>query len=261
MENGKIFLNMDLKGNFTVISSGEPSKFSSNFISPVRLSNGSSMALKNIHYGEIKNVSSKNNKFFIVVDTIVNGDPITRNEAVYIPQGRYNDIGELLSAMTRSMNESLETNYLDYPLQNNNCTLTYVMISNKWTLKLPTRIILEKTNREPNLTDFFSFPMGEYNSIQVPSETLPETHHLGFLYCSVIENSYINTRSSRLMATIPLKSRSGFSSHEYFNPYYYSIAIRDFAAIEFELRNGDGDLIEFVEKAYIVLNLHMKTSI
>lgn len=220
------------------------------------------MALKNIHYGEIKNVNSKNNKVLISVDSLieslVDAVLITRHETVFIAEGRYDNVGQLLSAMQTSLDTFLKRNY---PLQKNKCYLNYAMSTNKWTLKLPVGVTLEKTNKEPNLTQFFTFPIGYYNSIQLIGQSLPEKDLLGFLYCSVIENSYINTRASRLMASIPLKSKSGFSQHEFVNPYYYAIAISDFSSIEFELRDGEGDLIDFTENAYLVLNLHVKTGI
>ena len=252
---------MELQNYFTIISDGTPSQFTANFTSPIRLEDGYLLGVKSIFYGEINNVNSKNNVIFIEIDdNFMNnaGETFVNNtdESIPIPitQKRYNSTGELLTEIKNRVSEYLKEHFPKMrPI-----TLNYSVTHDKWTIKLPVGIFFKKAISDSSVLDLLVMKDGKYNSFETTDAAFVDETHIGFLYCSIIENSYINSNSSRLLATIPLSSTEGISYHEYYNPNYYRVSIRNFSDIYFQLCNEQGDLIEFSEGAKIVLNLHMK---
>ena len=245
---------MELQNYFTIISDDSPSQFTANFVSPIRLEDGYLLGLKSIFYGEINNVNSKNYSIYISIDDTHGGNG--NLTPISIKQKRYNSTGELLTEINYRVSQYLKTAY-NYT-GTRTTSLNYSANSDKWTIKLPPGVFFRKAHLAPNPLDLLVMKDGIYNSFETIDAPFLDEKHIGFLYCSIIENSYINSKSSRLLATIPLSSTDGTSYHEYHNPNYYRISIRDFSDINFQLCNEDGDLIEFNNGAKIVLNLHMK---
>ena len=77
-----------------------------------------------------------------------------------------------------------------------------------------------------------------------------------FLY--IVENSYINGKLSRNLATIPLSLQSGWNFYEFKYPVYIPIDVKEFSKIKLELRDMNGKLIQFDPSFKTILNLHIK---
>jgi len=71
------------------------------------------------------------------------------------------------------------------------------------------------------------------------------TTRLGFLYCSIIENSLINNNQSRLLCIFPIISKRGYSFYEINQTIYKTIAVLQFSTITFSIVDPEGDLVEF----------------
>ncbi|NRB81998.1 MAG: hypothetical protein HRU38_25655 [Saccharospirillaceae bacterium] len=250
---------MELQNHFTIISEGNPSQFTANFTSPILLEEGYLLGIKNLFYGEINNVNSKNGMIYIQTDdSFINnagGFFTSGGESIPIPitQRRYNSTGELLTEIKTRVSEYLVVKFPKMRLP----TLNYSVTHDKWTIKLPTGVSFNRSISHPSVLDLLAMNDGLYNSFETRDAAFDNEKYVGFLYCSIIENSYINSRSSRLLATIPLSSTDGMSYHEYSVPNYYRISIRNFSDINFELRNEHGDIIEFSNDAKLILNLHL----
>ena len=71
------------------------------------------------------------------------------------------------------------------------------------------------------------------------------TTRLGFLYCSIVENSLINNEQTRLLCIFPIISKRGYSFYEVNQTIYKTISVLQFSTITFTIVDSQGDLIEF----------------
>ena len=96
---------------------------------------------------------------------------------------------------------------------------------------------------------------------------------LAFLYSSVVANSLINNKESRLLTTIPLTSRRGYNYFQFSQPIYRPISVRQFMEISFEVLDRHGKFLKFnlfgdnlnedqESREYpTILNLHIRKAI
>jgi len=94
---------------------------------------------------------------------------------------------------------------------------------------------------------------------------------LAFLYSSVVENSLINNRESRLLCTFPATSKRGYTFFQFAQPIYRSITIRQFMDISFEILDNKEKSFDFnlygddhnkENREYpTILNLHIRRAI
>ena len=106
--------------------------------------------------------------------------------------------------------------------------------------------------------------LGSYNiipqnkTIQIRNVIFSNTIEPAFLYSNIVENSYINGKLSRNLATIPLSLQSGWNFYEFKHPVYIPIDVKEFSKIKLELRDMEGKLIQFDSSFKTILNLHIK---
>ena len=95
-------------------------------------------------------------------------------------------------------------------------------------------------------------------TLQVRNIIFSKTIEPAFLYSNIVENSYINGKLSRNLATIPLSLRSGWNFYEFKHPVYVPIDVKEFSKIILELRDMNGKPIQFDSSFKTILNLHIK---
>ena len=106
--------------------------------------------------------------------------------------------------------------------------------------------------------------LGSYNiipqnkTIAIRNVVFSNTIEPAFLYSNIVENSYINGKLSRNLATIPLSLQSGWNFYEFKHPVYIPIDVKEFSKIKLELRDMEGKLIQFDSSFKTILNLHIK---
>ena len=61
------------------------------------------------------------------------------------------------------------------------------------------------------------------DSVKVRNIDYSKTIQPTFLYCNIVENSYINGKLSRNLSTIPLSMKAGLNFYEFSNPAYVPI--------------------------------------
>ena len=119
-------------------------------------------------------------------------------------------------------------------------------------------LIIDKT------TPWSLIGLGSHSSIrknkilQVRNVIFSKSIEPAFLYSNIVENSYINGKLSRNLATIPLSLRSGWNFYEFKYPVYIPIDVKEFSKILLELRDMNGKLIQFDPSFRTILNLHIK---
>eukprot|EP00116_Pleurobrachia_bachei_P008627 sb/3468889/ len=81
----------------------------------------------------------------------------------------------------------------------------------------------------------------------------------GFIYCNLIENSYLNGHRSKLLQVIPFDfGEDAYSLDELLHPNYTPIQVNQFSYLEFTIRDLKGELIKFSSYHDIVLTLHIR---
>ena len=102
-------------------------------------------------------------------------------------------------------------------------------------------------------------------------DDLNRTHHLNnilfddhqipvFVYMNIIENSYINGKLSRIASVIPLKSNPGWSFFQQAHPSFVSINVKEFSNILIELRDINGEFLEFSPSFKTIITLKVRSS-
>ena len=96
------------------------------------------------------------------------------------------------------------------------------------------------------------------DSVKVRNIDYSKTIQPTFLYCNIVENSYINGKLSRNLSTIPLSMKAGLNFYEFSNPAYVPIDVKEFSKIIIQLRDMDGKTIQFDPDYRTIINLHIK---
>ena len=82
---------------------------------------------------------------------------------------------------------------------------------------------------------------------------------IAFLYSSIVSNSLIDSRLSRLLDTVELKTeRNEHSLFEVKNPVFHKVSAASFIDITFEIRNVNGELINFHGDLPTILTLGIR---
>ena len=243
---------------------------------PVKLSANMGIALKSIAYGEIYNINETNNKFKIritdntatpreevYVNTITSEDfgfrivdnssdnPTDNEITITISPGMYQRTPEVVSKIIVGINTILAKTGLKE--QCNSSNMYGVIICD-----LPRIIEIIDENKDTPLT-LINAEYSKFDStIRVEGGEVPNPIVMTFVYLSIIQNSFINGRKSRLLCVCPLKPEKGYSFIEFANPSYVPIEVQEFSNITITLRDMNGQLVGMSNKTDTIFTLHMK---
>lgn len=242
---------MDLHDNYVITSDegGSSSDFSASFASAIRVEEGHKMALKNIFYGPVFNVTSKNNSLFVEHKTKKDYKLVE----LFVKPDYYATILSLTMAISRTINDWIDTNSVwcvDLNSKIEHSTVDYDPETETVELELADHLVLIDPAKK-NVLDLINLEVEEnYQGYTIPNGYFT-SYYPAFVYCSVIENSYINNFPSRMLAIVPMQSgfddgdKSGYHYHEFTTPTYFNFAIREFSQIFFQIRDLDGEILEF----------------
>ena len=251
---------MDLQENYVITSdTGIASNFISNFAFPVRLQQGHKIALKSIFYGPRFNVTDKNNKIYLKIDEKVPANAIIEN-------GWYPDVYSLFIAIAKAIDKWIDifnTEHVDpqFSVELENCDVTYLSATQSVILTLDDTIYMEHSIKHSDVLDLLELTHGNHNKID-SYNTYFSYQYPAFLYCSIVENSYLNNRASRHLALLPLRSghadgTDGHHFYEFINPTFYRFGVSEFSQVKFEIRDLDGMLVEFDPSYKTLLTLEI----
>ena len=95
--------------------------------------------------------------------------------------------------------------------------------------------------------------------LSVTNYNLQSKEQIGFIYSSIVSNSLIDYRVSRLLDTVALKSvKNGHHLFEVQNPVFHDVSASSFIDISFEIRDVDGKLIKFHSELPTILTLGIR---
>ena len=267
---------------------GDPSLVSVT-MDPVKLEQDMEIAVKSIAYGEIHNISSANNCFYInpvigwnilgpatmeritsgalsagTLDDLLSSDERSRSRRIakegisyetdrvglFIKPGRYSSAFEILEAMGHEVDRFIEGNALG----DERCAVTKV--GTETYLKIPD--ILEFI---PNLKggpiEVLKCEVAK-TIVRTTIEAIPSHTEMCFLYLNIVQNSFINGRKSRIACVFPIKSDDGYTFFEFKTPTYIPIEIRQFSNITISLLDITGHTVGINPQYDTVVTLHMR---
>ena len=217
---------------------------------PVKLDQNMGMAVTSIGHGEIFNINSTNQRFILKVKAEIDEERKKMRAILKLPKGRYNTAEEVLSKICSLIDE--------YTVRWNissRCSL--VKEEGKLVLTIPSELEfmgLETDSPLVLINAEIKDNIVIARDIEIPDNTL-----MCFMYVSIIEQSYINGRKSRILSVLPLKSCQGYSFHQNQVPTYVPIEVRQFADISISLRDIRGELIEMNNEQDTIITLHLKS--
>lgn len=238
----------------TIISDANaPSDFSTQFDTTFNLTGKYEVSLKSIFYGPLCNVCDHND----LIVLRLNG---TETRELRLKHGYYPTTYYLISAI----NDAIVFFYNNLGEDDANWAVSGVADvkfttttkstgeTNNVTLILPKNVKFYHhpwTHGASNVLEMFNIQRtANMSKISVKDTKLKYNHQVGFVYSSLIKNSKINNKNSRLLATLPLYTDDGYSDHFFVDPAYYPLAVTSFENISFQIRDYNGNLIDIAHK-------------
>ena len=250
---------MDKENYFTVTSQKNASNFVSNFTNPINLSDNYEIGLKSVSHGSTYNVTSKTNRI-----TLLRDDGNNHIEHIFLDTGCYHTKSELFHEIQSKLLDFFNTT--TSKLWSRDVPKYFIESDGRITIKLPpplsvTRpiyfLIDNKTWPGQNpLSNILNFPDNKYKKISDFREFISIKPTLGFIYSSVVAESYINNHKSRLLAIAPFYSADGYNYFEFLNISYYPLSVNTFTDIFFSIKDENGDELNLSKTT--ILNLHVR---
>ena len=85
-----------------------------------------------------------------------------------------------------------------------------------------------------------------------------QTLEPAFLYVNIVEQSFLNGKLSRLLSMIPISMKAHWSYHEFAQPKFVPIDVKEFSKIILELRDMDGNYVPFEPHFKTIITLQTK---
>ena len=229
-------------------------------IKPVKLQEDAEIALTSIFHGQIFNITNGNNKIYFhkIYDELssLQEEPEVlkgqRQLQVVIPPGFYPSSYAICLAIEEKIVELLPSSRRNTPL-----AVTYDKHRHMIHLRLNS-IYIKNTSDSPwkllGIENDLNSAL-HLNNILFDDQQIPV-----FVYMNIIENSYINGKLSRIASVIPLKSNPGWSFFQQAHPSFVSINVKEFSNILIELRDINGEFLEFSPSFKTIITLKVRSS-
>ena len=208
---------------------------------------------------ECKIICNEENFYDTDAELSINYGDVYLSKEVSITTGYYESPGDLFYELCDRVNEA----YAGYEIFES-CKVQYYASLEKWKFTLPRGLKFKFIEGVSSALDLlFLNKTLIRTSIEINDHTLRSSPEMGFLYCDIVENSYINNNVSRLLSIIPLRNLHYHNTrfYEFSNPNYYPISLKQFEGISFQMSDSQGQIIEFVDDGNLILNLQLKNTI
>lgn len=228
--------------HITVTSSNQhPCEFVSNFADTINLNDGYEVAVTRIFHAPAYNITESCNTF-----TLTRHDQLVYS----IPVGFYATSTDVLEAIYKELTKQAENQGI-LPLITTPPNFTYKSSGEASYLEIlqkntsPDRGVMFKTGEDSPLLMVLGFIIErKTHRIDINHYTLSNVLETGFLYSNIVTNSMVDQQRSRLLAIVPIGSKSGYNVHEVINPMYSHLSVHSFTDIRFTLTNVRGEIME-----------------
>ena len=248
------------------------SQFISNFSNSIKLSDNYQVGLLKIAHPPVINVTERNNKIFV---TQRESNEI---EVLEIPIGFYETTHDVARAMYTTLLHNNKDSNIEDTASHASIPRTVVTIANirygsrstsavdssKTILELQDKksLFLSKSESiKSNILNLLDFRIGEFTarSLMIDNYDLESGDQIGFVYSSIVSNSLIDYRVSRLLDTVAIKSRkNAHCLFEVQNPVFHDVSAASFIDISFEIRDINGELLKFHGDLPTILTLGIR---
>ena len=240
----------------TVTSTNQnPANFVSNFTDAVDFSSEYEVGLKSVFHAPINNVTDKNNTFSIKKGHII--------EHYVITPGFYTDSCHLLEAIKNTLDSTVIND--GSQILSTKPEFKYKAGGEQAVLRLSKGTFFSVDDKEPQLLHLLGFCVqGEFNEMNINVFAFLNKLNSGFLYSSIVGNSIIDHKQSRLLAIVPMHSKRGYNYHEFQNPVYNPLSVHSFSQASFVFTDEKGNELpmQYLEEGIIqnptILVLHMR---
>lgn len=225
---------MESYRNIVAVASENSARFIAK-IDPVRLTGNEGMALVSIYHGGVSNITSENNMVYFSHPSVIDD---SERLSVELPEGNYGSSFDICMEISNLIRDKLRRSRKDAfspsvdrnrEIVNVNLDGTHLFVNNfkntPWSLLGVAK----------DQTSSFSIPFVNYQSSSCPA----------FVYASIVENSYINGKLSRVLAVVPIKKTPEWSLYHPPNLNYVPISIKEFSNILIEIRDLKGQYVAF----------------
>tara|TARA_B110000977_G_scaffold192255_1_gene265488 strand:+ start:265 stop:1149 length:885 start_codon:yes stop_codon:yes gene_type:complete len=281
----------------------DPADFNANYIDSININEGYEIALKSIFHAPVYNITTANNRFSVAKSND-HGTEIMLNLSIAhfeIPAGFYESRCEIMAAMHKAISDTIsglqigfgstnphDREILDYApvFSVDNGTITLDMVNPKKNASRD-RTLAALHGRELEYKYFVIDPavyidsslmpvLGYCNKkkillpkLEVDDMMFTNSSTAGFLYSNIVGNTMIDQTQSRLLATIPMSSKAGYSYFEFQNPTYRSLSVHSIADMTFVITDVQGNIFQ-MDNVYLrrrnfsewilptILNLHIR---
>ena len=247
------------------------SKFISNFSNLINLSNEYEVGLLKIAHPPIMNVTEANNNLF--VKNMENDEMVT----LHIPSAFYENTHEALYALYETLSnfkadksDAMQPFSLQLPTANVDTKALIRSGPRNSTTIDNSKTILELINKKSvfvfdygsiNILNFLDFKMKHLicQILNVTNFDLKPKNQIAFIYSSIVSNSLIDYRVSRLLDTVQLtSSKNQHTLFEVQNPVFHNVSAATFIDISFEIRDVNGEFINFYGDLPTILTLGIR---
>lgn len=255
----------------TVTSQGQDaSQFISNFSNSIKLSDNYQVGLLKIAHPPVMNVTERNNRMFIFEKDSGEIDILE------IPVGFYETTHDVARAMYFTLSDNSKEDDVKWRTEEaqtsviTTANIRYgarnasIVDSSKLILELLDKksFFLSKTEyNDLNILKLLDFRIDNLASraLMINNYDLESKDQIGFIYSSIVSNSLIDYRVSRLLDTVAIKSRkNGHCLFEVQNPVFHDVSAASFIDMSFEVRDINGEFLKFHGDLPTILTLAIR---
>jgi len=227
-------------------------------LEPMKLEDNMGISAKFIAFGEVADIHGDDCKFRIEEEISTGGFIKKKTTILEIPEGRYVTREDVLLEIKDTINNYIEgnVNTIRSALSAavSKCTIDRSSIGQ---LSVTPPQSIEILMNDPDSLWSVIKAHKSNRKLWVYTGILEERTGMAFVYMNIVENSYINGKKSRVLTAFPVKSKGGYSYHEFINSTYVPVEVREFTEIEIELRDIQGKLLKIDNSYDTIISLHI----
>ena len=228
---------MDVPNTIVIVGGEENNQAKlSTLLKPVKIDNQVGLAITSIFHGEVYNINESNNNVYFRMDV---------HETIYsirIATGHYLSTYAVLKAISNRLQKRLwDVSELHKPSLS-------VSLRRDGMLTVAAQnmtVLLSHKRDTPWKMLGVNKKFESTKQDTVRNVDFTQTLEPAFLYVNIVEQSFLNGKLSRLLSMIPISMKAHWSYHEFAQPKFVPIDVKEFSKIILELRDMDGNYVPF----------------
>ena len=241
---------MDVPNTIVIVGGEENNQAKlSTLLKPVKIDSQVGLAITSIFHGEVYNINESNNNVYFRMDV---------HETIYsirIATGHYLSTYAVLKAISNRLQKRL----WDVSEMHKPSLSVSLRRDGMLTVAAQNMTVLLSHKRDTPwkmLGVNKKFESTKQDTVRNVDFT--QTLEPAFLYVNIVEQSFLNGKLSRLLSMIPISMKAHWSYHEFAQPKFVPIDVKEFSKIILELRDMDGNYVPFEPHFKTIITLQTK---